>query len=179
MRKAVFLDKDGTLVEDVPYNVDPHRIVLAAGARSGCAALSRAGYALVVVTNQSGIARGLFAPEALEAVEVRLRELLSVPLTGFYHCPHEAEDGCVCRKPGDAMLRRAAHDLDLDLAASWMIGDILNDVEAGKRAGCRAILIDNGGETEWKAGRLRTPDAVCRDMDEAAQVVLQDLRIAA
>ena len=77
------------------------------------------------------------------------------------------------------MLRRAAHDLDLDLAASWMIGDILNDVEAGKRAGCRAILIDNGGETEWEAGRLRTPDAVCRDMDEAAQVVLQNLRIAA
>ena len=132
-----------------------------------------------MVTNQSGIARGLFRPEALDAVAARLTELLDVPLAGFYHCPHHADDGCACRKPGDAMLRRAASDLDFDLTRSWMVGDILNDIEAGKRAGCQTILIDNGGETEWLSGRNRTPDLICPDMGAAALAILHGERIAA
>src|SRR5438093_11179442 len=106
---AVFLDKDGTLIEDVPYNVDPGQITLAPGAAEGAALLAEAGYALVVVSNQSGVARGLFKEDALIAVERRLRELLAVldvPLAGFFYCPHHPQGKvpryatvCSCRKP--------------------------------------------------------------------------------
>ena len=178
-RPAIFLDKDGTLIDDVPYNVDPARIVLATGARGACVALASAGYALVVVTNQSGIARGLFTADALGPVEARLRDLIGVPLAGFYHCPHGVHDVCTCRKPQPGMLVQAARDLDLDLSQSWMVGDILNDVEAGNRAGTRTILIDNGNETEWRAGPWRTPTARVPDIGEAALTILCGERMAA
>ena len=177
--KAVFLDKDGTLAEDVPYNVDPARITLKPGAREGVRALAAAGYKLAVVTNQSGIARGLFAPSALGPVAIRLRMLLGVELAGFFHCPHHPDGSvpayavdCTCRKPQPEMILNAARAIGADLAASWMIGDILHDVEAGNRAGCRTVLIDNGGETEWAAGPYRTPTFVARDLAEAARVIL-------
>src|SRR4051794_39103249 len=144
---AVFLDKDGTLIDDVPYNVDPRRIELAQGAAEGAAVLSEAGYALVVVSNQSGVARGIFTEDALPAVEHRIRELLAnfdVPLAGFYYCPHHPLGSipryaaqCSCRKPQPGMILQAAKELRLDLAESWLIGDILDDIEAGHRAGCR------------------------------------------
>ena len=181
MSPAVFLDKDGTLVEDVPYNVDPAALVLAPGAREGAQALHNAGYKLVVVTNQSGVARGHFERDALRAVEDRLGELLGVPLAGFYDCPHHPDGSvaefavdCECRKPLPGLLTDAAADLDLDLSASWMVGDILNDVEAGHRAGCRTVLIDNGGETEWVDGPMRVPDHQCADMAAAARLILAD-----
>lgn len=174
-RPAVFLDKDGTLIVDVPYNVDPARIELAPGAASGLPRLHRAGWLLVVVSNQSGVARGIFPESALSAVEARLRAMLAgfdVPLAGFYYCPHRPDDGCLCRKPGDGLLRRAAEELGLALAASWMVGDILSDVEAGRRAGCRTVLVDNGNETEWQLTPVRTPDFRVRDLAEAAEVIL-------
>lgn len=174
MTRAAFLDKDGTLIVDVPYNVDPALIALAPGAREGAAALHAAGYALVVVTNQSGIARGLFEPAALDAVEARLRALLLVPIAGFYHCPHEAGDACDCRKPQPGMLHRAAAELGVTLAESWMIGDILNDVEAGNRAGCRSVLIDNGNETEWLDDRWRRPDHIVGTVAQAARAILHE-----
>ena len=186
MSPAIFLDKDGTLIEDVPYNVDPARMTLALGAREGCAALHEAGYRLVVVTNQSGVARGLFAEDALAAVETRLRAMLGVPLAGVFHCPHHPDGtvpryavDCACRKPLPGLLRHAAIRLDIDLAQSWMIGDILNDVEAGRRAGCRTVLIDNGNETEWVGGALRTPDHKAADLAEAAIAILCGERKAA
>jgi D-glycero-D-manno-heptose 1,7-bisphosphate phosphatase len=181
-RSAVFLDKDGTLIEDVPYNVRPERIRLAGGAAAGLPALHAAGYRLVVVSNQSGVARGMFAESALKDVEARLRELLEdvgVPLDGFYYCPHhptgtvaEYAISCGCRKPSPGLLTRAAADLGLDLAASWMIGDILDDVQAGRAADCRTILLDNGHETEWVRSPEREPDAVAADLAEAAEIVL-------
>src|SRR3954470_4364570 len=117
---AVFLDKDGTLIEDVPYNVDPARIRLMPGAAGGLRALDAAGYRLIVVSNQSGVARGYFEEAALAAVEARLRELLAeagVPLAGFYYCPHHPEGSvaayaveCSCRKPQPGLLVRAARE---------------------------------------------------------------------
>ena len=181
--RAVFLDKDGTLIVDVPYNVDPALIELAPGAVEGLTKLHAAGYRLVVISNQSGVARGRFEVAALAPVEARVRELLaefSVPLAGFHFCPHHPEGSvpaysvaCDCRKPKPGMLIEAARDLDLDLARSWFVGDILNDVEAGHRAGCRAILIDNGNETEWALGPDRTPDFRAKDLLEAADLILQ------
>ncbi|MPZ13117.1 MAG: HAD-IIIA family hydrolase [Chloroflexi bacterium] len=149
---AVFLDKDGTLIDDVPYNVDPGRVVLTKGAIEGLRLLHAAGFRLVIVTNQSGVARGLFPESALVAVEERLRELLAsagVPLVGFYYCPHHPDGvvrayarACGCRKPEPGLILRAADELRLDLARSWTIGDISSDVEAGRRAGVRSILLE-------------------------------------
>jgi D-glycero-D-manno-heptose 1,7-bisphosphate phosphatase len=182
--RAVFLDKDGTLVENLPYNVNPKRIHLALKAGKALHMLHQAGYQLVIVTNQSGVARGYFKEEALEAVEGRLRDLLrnegGAPLAGFYYCPHLTEGtvpeyaiDCGCRKPEPGMLLKAANELDIDLARSWMVGDILNDVEAGNRAGCRTILIDNGNETEWKLSSYnRQPDFIVTDLLEAALAII-------
>jgi D-glycero-D-manno-heptose 1,7-bisphosphate phosphatase len=181
-RKAVFLDKDGTLIEDVPYNVDPQRIRLAPGAVEGLTVLHESGYALIVVSNQSGVARGLFPERVLREVEGSLRCQLAafgVPLAGFYYCPHHPQGtvegyaiACRCRKPAPGMLRRAAADLGIDLAESWMVGDILDDIEAGRRAGCRTVLINNGNETEWRKGRQRWPHHRAADLADAARLIL-------
>jgi histidinol-phosphate phosphatase family protein len=181
-RRAVFLDKDGCLVVDVPYNVDPEKIRLTPGAAEGLAALHAAGYALVVVSNQSGVARGLFPASALAGVERRLRELLAAagaPPAGFYWCPHHPHGrvadyavACGCRKPAPGLLVGAAADLGLDLARSWMVGDILDDVEAGRRAGCRTVLLVPGGETEWRDGPDRRPHYTAADLAAAARLIL-------
>jgi D-glycero-D-manno-heptose 1,7-bisphosphate phosphatase len=181
-RRAVFLDKDGTLVENVPYNIDPDRVRLVPGALGALRALHERGFLLVVVTNQAGVARGLFPESALAAVGARLRALLAVadvPLHGFLHCPHHPDGAvaayraaCGCRKPAPGLLRTAAARLGIDLARSWMVGDTLDDVEAGHRASCRTILVDTGGETEWRPGLEREPHHVVAGLPEAARVIL-------
>jgi histidinol-phosphate phosphatase family protein len=178
---AVFLDKVGTLIEDLPYNVDPARIRLAPGALEGLARLHACGFLLVVVSNQAGVALGMFRERALRAVERRLNALLGeagVALAGMYWCPHHPAGSvgryaveCGCRKPQPGLLRRAARDLGIDLDRSWMIGDILDDVEAGRRAGCRTVLVDNGHETEWRVSPLRVPHLVTPTLVRAAQAV--------
>ncbi|MEX2536447.1 MAG: HAD family hydrolase [Trueperaceae bacterium] len=208
-RPAVFLDKDGTLLEDVPYNVDPDEMRLTAGAGPALRRLADAGFELIVVTNQSGVARGLFPPTALRTVEWRLEELLApfdVKLAGFHACMHHPDGivatfarDCSCRKPKPGLLQAAASQHGIDLTSSWMVGDILNDVEAGCRAGCRTVLLDSdhkrgptsggrdiggprivgphigpqlGGETLWIGGPCRTPDLVAPHLGEAAAAIL-------
>ncbi|MBV8634651.1 MAG: HAD family hydrolase [Burkholderiaceae bacterium] len=182
MRAAVFFDKDGTLVEDVPYNVDAGRIVLCAGAVSALKLLKAAGYVLVVVSNQPGVALGYFDEDAFASARKYLESLFEsegAALDGFYHCPHHPGGRiarysipCLCRKPLPGMLLRAAQELEIDLQRSWMVGDILNDVEAGHRAGCRAILVDNGNETEWDMSPLRSAEISCPDLISAARSIL-------
>ncbi len=186
MNRAVFIDKDGTLIDDLPYNADPDRIRLSPGAGDALYALQGLGMRLFVVSNQSGIARGLIPESAMAGVHRRLAELLapwSVTLDGFYYCPHWPHGrlahhafACDCRKPLPGMLRRAAVEHGIDTGASWMIGDILDDVEAGRRAGCRTLLIDNGNETEWMLGPLRRPHRLARDLPHAARIIAQSLR---
>lgn len=185
---AVFLDKDGTLVDDVPYNVDVQRMSLVAGAGTALRALAGAGYRLIVISNQSGVARGYFAEDALQPVEDRLRTMLAdegVTLAGFYYCPH-LPDGivpayarnCSCRKPQPGLIRAAAAAHGLDLTRSWVVGDILDDVEAGRRAGCTTVLIDNGNETEWALSDERVPHYVVASIVEASAAITaaSDLR---
>jgi D-glycero-D-manno-heptose 1,7-bisphosphate phosphatase len=167
--KAVFVDKDGTLVVNVPYNVDPERIALAPGAQHGLARLAGTGYQVIVVSNQPGAALGIFPEAALKKVEARLNEL--VPLDGFYYCPHPPGEDCGCRKPQAGLIERAAREHGVDLSSSWMIGDILDDVEAGRRAGCRTILLDVGHETEWQLNEQRSPHHIARDLSEAADII--------
>lgn len=179
--KAVFLDKDGTLIEDVPYNVNPDLIRLTVGSQIGVRSLHQAGYKLIIISNQSGVARGYFPELALLAVETRLRHLLAdigVPLTGFYYCPHHLEGNihpynisCLCRKPEPGLIVSAAQDCKIDLTSSWFIGDILNDVEAGYRAGCQTVLIDNGNETEWVYSPQRIPDYIATDLAHASDLI--------
>jgi D,D-heptose 1,7-bisphosphate phosphatase len=179
--KAVFLDKDGTLVDDLPYNVEPRRITLSAGAGAALRLLSRLDYRLFVVTNQAGIAFGRFCEAAMEPVADRLRDLLfreQLTLDGLYYCPHHPDGSvpayaldCHCRKPMPGLLLKAAHEHGIDLRSSWMIGDILHDVEAGNRAGCRTVLLDNGNETEWRLGPRRIPTRMAPDLYTAAVMI--------
>ncbi|WP_119154899.1 D-glycero-alpha-D-manno-heptose-1,7-bisphosphate 7-phosphatase [Caldimonas tepidiphila] len=179
-RPAIFLDKDGTLVEDVPYNVDPALLRFTPRAVEALRLLAGHGYALVVVTNQPGIALGRFDAAALGRLQAALTARLAdagVHLEGFHACPHapEGPDGrlrCTCRKPAPGLLQQAARQHGLDLARSWMVGDILNDIEAGRRAGCRTVLLDVGNETEWLMSPLRTPHRCVRDLMEAARSIL-------
>ena len=183
-RAAVFLDKDGTLVENVPYNADPARVKLAPDAGPALAGLLRQGFRLFVVSNQPGVGLGYFPSTALARVSRRIEYLAGregVLLHGFYYCPHApAHDApaCDCRKPAPGLLLQAAAQHAIDLAASWMIGDILDDVEAGHRAGCRSVLLDNGNETEWILSRARQPDAVATSLAGAAAVIARAARRA-
>jgi D,D-heptose 1,7-bisphosphate phosphatase len=179
---AIFLDKDGTIINDVPYNVDLELIELAPGAIEGLRRFSEAGYRLIVVSNQSGVAHGFFPEDALIPVERRLREMLAqagISLDGFYYCPHHPQAAlaryrrrCACRKPAPGLVRRAVDEHEIDLARSWFIGDILDDVETGRRAGCHTALIDNGHETHWQFSPSRVPDLFVADLSEAASMIL-------
>ena len=182
MNRVVFMDKDGTLIENVPFNADPAQIRLAPSARRAVMRLVREGFSIVVVTNQSGIARGRFPESAMQGIRDRIAELfapMGAELLGLYYCPHHPEGSvaafaieCDCRKPGDGLIRRAAEELGIDPAESWMVGDTLDDVEAGNRAGCRTILIDNGNETEWRVDGQRWPTVVVGDLDRAAAIIV-------
>ena len=181
-KAAVFIDKDGTLIEDMPYNVDPQRMRFAPGACEALAEFACSPFRLIVISNQSGVALGRFEIGALKDVEAKLHEMFAscgATLDGVYWCPHHPEgsvagysQACDCRKPAPGMLLRAAHEHDIDLHASWFVGDILDDVEAGNLAGCKTILLDNGHETIWRRSQSRTPTACARDLHRAALMIL-------
>lgn len=180
-RKAIFLDKDGTLVPDVPYNVNPDLITLQPGVIEGLQLLKDRGYIFVVISNQAGVARGYFKYEDLDKVEEKLNILLNkegIEIEGYYFCPHHPlgkitgySFACDCRKPEPGMILKAAKDLQIDTEKSWMIGDILNDVEAGNKAGCKTILLDIGNETEWIEGNFRKPTFVASGFLQAARFI--------
>lgn len=178
-RRAVFLDRDNTLIEDPGYLKDPAQVRLLDGAAEAAARLGRAGYSVVVVTNQSGVARGLLAESDLAAVHRRMKELLAAggaSLDGVYYCPYldgpeaireEYRRDSDLRKPRPGMLELAARELNLDLSRSWMVGDSSRDVEAGRAAGCRTIFIGPGGQ----AARA---DAVAPNLFAAAERILAE-----
>lgn len=175
MTKAVFVDKDGTLVIDVPYNVNTAKIKLCDYAAESMALLSHYGYKLFIITNQPGIAKQYFTETELkrsfEALKVMLGEQ-NAAFDGVYYCPHNDDNTCSCRKPQPGLLQKAAADNNIDLTKSWMIGDILNDVEAGNNAGCKSILIDNGNETEWVTNDRRNPFGVVTNILDAAKLII-------
>ncbi|HEX8038343.1 MAG TPA: HAD family hydrolase [Chryseosolibacter sp.] len=182
MEKAIFIDKDGTLTHDIPYNVDPANVRFTDGAVDGLKKLKSRGYLLIVVTNQSGIAHGYFTEEALDTLNTHIKERLNragIQLDAIFFCPHHPQGkvaryamACDCRKPGPGMIRLAADRFGIDLEHSWMIGDILNDVEAGNKAGCKTILINNGNETEWLLAENRRPTAIAGNLSEAAEIIM-------
>lgn len=181
-KKVVFLDKDGTIIPDVPYNVDPNLISLNEGVIEGLKLLQKNNFYFVIISNQAGVARGYFKIEELNQVKQKLNELLNkegINLEAFYFCPHHTEGTveeyaikCSCRKPEPGMLLKAAEELEIDLKRAWMVGDILNDVEAGNRAGCQTILVQNGNEDQWVSGPFRKPTFIAGNFLEAASYIV-------
>jgi len=182
MNRAVFIDKDGTLVTDVPYNVDPEKVSLSPSSLEGLRNLQGEGFLLIIITNQSGIARGYFDVESFHRLQSHINDLLryeGIRIDGWFFCPHHPEGeilpyavDCTCRKPKPGLIACAAVKFKIDVAKSWMIGDILHDIEAGNRAGCRTILIDNGNETEWDQHAYRRPTRIASNINEAAEFIL-------
>lgn len=180
-RKTVFLDMDGALADSrgLSTGMDSHWI--SPDVAEGLRALHQAGYSLVVATHQAKIDQGWFSSEALTYTEIHLRLRLAtidVPLSGFYYCSHhtirgvESDTPCVCRKPKPGLLLHAAWELKLDLASSWMIGDRLDDVEAGRWAGCKTVLLTTGKETGWNMTDMRWPDLIADNLVEAAHLIM-------
>jgi D-glycero-D-manno-heptose 1,7-bisphosphate phosphatase len=138
--EAVLFDRDGTLVHDVPYNGDPAQVRPVDGAAEALRRLREAGIRTAVVSNQSGIARGLLTPEQVDAVNARLEELLG-PLGPVLYCPHGPEDGCACRKPAPGLVLQAAERLGVPPQRCAVVGDIAADVGAALAAGARPVLV--------------------------------------
>lgn len=154
-RRAIFLDRDGTLIENLDYLSDPAGVRVLPGVPDALVRLREAGYLLVIATNQSGIGRGFLSREEYEAVNRATLAALGVGFDGIYVCPHAPEENCSCRKPAPGLLLRAAAELDVELSGSYMIGDRESDVGAGLNAGCRAILLSS---TPPESGTVHAPD---------------------
>ena len=156
-RPAVFLDRDGTLVEDVGYLADASQVRLLPGAAEALIAIERAGFIRVLITNQSGIGRGKYSASAFEATQHELERQLraagaSIDIT--YHCPHAPDAGCLCRKPGTALHREAIATLNLDPVRSWCVGDHIRDLQPAAELGGRSMLVMTGqGATHVDAAR--------------------------
>ena len=147
MHKAVFLDRDGTIARDAHYCRRVEDFEVFPTVPEAIRLLNDSGFKVVVVTNQSGIARGYFTEETLTQIHRKMRDTLGnhgAWVDAIYHCPHHPDEGCECRKPGTALFRQAAHDLDIDLARSYVVGDMQMDIDAGKSLGCGTVLVTTG-----------------------------------
>jgi D-glycero-D-manno-heptose 1,7-bisphosphate phosphatase len=177
--RAVFLDRDGVLNAAVDVGGTPHPpsslddLQVLPGVADACAELTASGFVLLVVTNQPDIARGTADPAVVDAMNNRLMHELH--LDGVLMCPHDDVDECRCRKPQPGLLIDAATRWDIDLSASYMVGDRWRDIEAGRRAGCATVLVDRS----YSEQRARDFDVAVRDLSEAAEWILaHDLRIS-
>ena len=173
-RAVVFLDRDGTINEEVEYLSDPHDFRLLPGAGQAIRHFNEVGWAVVVITNQSGIGRGYFTWERLEAIHQRMLEDLAAVgawLDGLYVCPHRPDEGCKCRKPETGLFEQALLALGLTLPPCVAIGDKMTDLEPGRKLGCTTVLVLTGHgarELENQATWPFEPDAILPDLDAAA-----------
>lgn len=184
--KAVFLDRDNTIIEDPGYINHPSQVKLLPGAAGALSDMKAMGYKLIIVSNQSGVARGIVTEEVLNQIHERLLKLLrkqGVFIDGIYYCPYHAE-GVIekyrkeseLRKPNPGMILLAAEEMDIDLNHSWMIGDAYRDVEAGQRAGCMTILINSQVKPAVKTHAAPEPDCTAVNIKEAANIIKMCIR---
>jgi len=186
MNKAVFLDRDGTVNEEVGYLSELQQLKLLPGAGKAIKRLNDTGFKVVLVTNQSGVARGYFPESFVQETHKLLIRMLKdegADLDGIYYCPHHPKAGsseytreCDCRKPATGLLDRAAQELSIDLSSSFVIGDKWSDVELGQRAGCKSILVRSGHTPDApgniKPERVQPPDFTAHDLAEAVDWIL-------
>jgi D-glycero-D-manno-heptose 1,7-bisphosphate phosphatase len=172
--RFVMLDRDGTLIEERHYLSRPDQVVLLPGVVEGLRALRQMGLGLVVLTNQSGIGRGLFDLDALRSIHERMATLLGaqgLALDGIYYCPHRPDEGCPCRKPATGMAMQAATELGFDPGEGFMVGDKAVDVDLGRNLGAKTVLVLTGyGRQENEAGRAK-PDHVVEDLSALPAVI--------
>jgi D-glycero-D-manno-heptose 1,7-bisphosphate phosphatase len=190
MSRAVFLDRDGVLIEDVHLLTRPEQVVIPPDVPGALRALGEAGFKLVVVSNQPVVARGLASEPDVRAVNAHMESLLqragAPPLDGIYFCPHHPNAtltayrvDCDCRKPRPGLLRRAAVELGIDLGASFAVGDRITDIMAGAKAGCRTVLVQTGRheekpiETSEPLDETIQPDHICADLAAAVEWILK------
>jgi len=174
-KRAVFLDRDGVLMEDTNYVGQLDRVGIISAAFTALKRLQQAGYKLLVVTNQSGVGRGFFTRQDVEVVHAHLDKLFDahgVRIDRYYVCPHHPDDNCDCRKPKPKSLRDAAKEFDLDLSRCFMIGDRPSDINTGHNAGTQTILVLTGAGAETLAESKTKPDHVAKDMNAAADWIL-------
>lgn len=177
--KAVFLDNDGTINN---FSTEKSTPEFTDDIVEGLQRLQSYGYLLVVVSNQNGVAHGYSSVEDVEKAKSELYDScahLGIYLDGFYYCPHDPQGSvagyntaCDCRRPLPGLILRASDEMGIDLSQSWMIGNILNDVEAGNRAGCRSVMVNNGNEKRWVSGAYRLPEYFAGGLAEASKFII-------
>lgn len=178
MKQAVFLDRDGTINVDTGYLGNPDELVLIRGAKEGVRLLKKNGFFVFIITNQSGVGRGYFSLEDLKLVNNKVLDEFSkdgIKIDDVYYCPHHPKDKCKCRKPNTKLVADVAKKFNINLKYSYFVGDKLIDVQTGKNAGCKAILInaDNSSliesEDDWTQ-----PNFIAKDLREAARWIIKN-----
>lgn len=170
--KAVFLDRDGVINEEAGYVTSWDQFRFIPGSKEALRLLHSSGYKVFVITNQSGVARGLISESSLLEIHRRMSSEIGEAggrVTEIYYCGHHPEDGCRCRKPGTGLLERAAAEYGIDLPGAYMIGDKPADIEAGKRAGSKTILVRTGYGMDYQGPE---PDFIAADLLEAANMIV-------
>lgn len=174
LKKAIFLDRDGTIIEEVNFLSNPDEVKLFPGTMEALTSLKEAGFLIIVVTNQSGVGRGFFGEEDVHAVHDRIQELTGDAIDAFYFCPHLPDEGCKCRKPGDGMMRNAAADFGIDFGESWIVGDKHLDVLAGNVAGLKSILVRTGYGNAHESDAISSSLFIADEIGAAARYILSE-----
>lgn len=174
--RAVFLDRDGTIAPDANYCSRPEDFNVFPEAAEAVKLINRAGFKTIVITNQSGIARGYFSEEALAGIHGKMLDELEeggAGIDAIYYCPHHPDDGCQCRKPGTLLFRRAAEEHDIDFDGSFMVGDTQMDIDAARTVGCRPVLVTTGPR---RGSDVTDPaDYTAGSLLEAAQWIVRNV----
>ncbi len=179
LKDAVFLDRDGTINEDTGYIRRPSELRLIDGAGAAIRALNDKAVPVVIISNQSGLSRGYFTREDLDAINSHLVTLLKqsgASIDAIYFCPHLPDRGCTCRKPATALVERATRKLGVN--CSYVVGDKGTDIALARRAGARAILVKTGHGSEELAHLTEEPDFIAKDLAGAVDWILKDLELA-
>jgi D-glycero-D-manno-heptose 1,7-bisphosphate phosphatase len=172
---AVFLDRDGVIIREKDFQCDLETVEFIPGAVQALRNLKK-NFLAVVISNQSGVARGYFTEDELFRFQRALDEMLArsnAVISAWYFCPHAPDDGCKCRKPKPGMILRAAEELPIDLPASWMVGDKSSDIGAGKAAGLKTILVRTGYAGQEPAAMDVKPDFVADDLLSAVDIIIE------
>ena len=171
-QKAVFIDRDGTLIEEVNFLSRTEDLRLFSFTRESIDLLREHGFMVVVVTNQSGIGREIYSEDDMHAIHESIQEQLSSSLSGFYFCPHLPDAGCECRKPSLGMIKAACEDFQIDLEHSWMIGDKKLDIETGENAGIKTAMVLTGYGRNHINDLKRPPDIVAENLLDAVKRIV-------
>jgi D-glycero-D-manno-heptose 1,7-bisphosphate phosphatase len=171
-QKVVFIDRDGTLIEEVNYLSRVEDLRFFSFTVEAVRLLKENGFLVIVVTNQSGIGRGIYDEEAMHAIHSRIQADLIEKIDAFYFCPHLPDEGCACRKPGLGMIEAACRDFEIDLEGSWVVGDKVLDVQTGINAGLKTALVLTGHGNNERKKLTGDPHIVTEDLLAAAREIL-------